>query len=1237
MKKTILACVALIGSLAMSAQRTNIVQPEKLDRGVIAVKTNSGVFVSWRYFASDDKALAFDVYRGDTKVNATPLKSCTNFTDPAGKAGDLYSVKAVLGSDVKETSAPVAAWDTFYKKIHLDRPAGGTSPAGGRAESRDYTYTPDDISVGDVDGDGEWELIVKWFPTNQADNGDQFRYTGNTILDCYKFDGTKLWRIDLGQNIRSGNHYTQFMVYDFDGDGKAELICKTAPGTIDGKNNPVLMGSDKVTDDYRTKSGSTAGVVVNGPEYLTVFNGQTGAQIHTIAYNPPRTIRTNSQWGDGNGNRCERYLACVAYLDGQKPSAVFCRGYYTAAYLWAVDFDGTQLKERWLHKSEQSGSGLYGEGAHSLTVGDVDGDGKDEIVYGAACLDDDGTVLYRTGAGHGDALHLTDMLPDHQGLEVFMPHEEKTKTWGTELRDAKTGEILYCELQKDLKDKEGKTGLDVGRGLAANISARYPGYETWSSTGNGVFNNGTVVGTSTPRSTNFRIYWDGDPQDELFDGRYSGSSYKSAPEIQKVRADLSKTDVLMTLSNYSNAGSCNTTKGTPNLQADLFGDWREEIILHDQSTESDLIIFTTTTPSDYRVPTLMQDRQYRLAVAWQNVGYNQPPHLSYNLEESFNRAGRVVVTEGTLSQVVDLGDAVRPVVFKVERATDVTVIGLPDGVTMEFDKSALTGKITGTPAEEGEYTFTLTTLGAEDGNDGYSEGTIKVRRNTNLKLAAQFEFEKAGETTVNNIYGTAKVEGTDASVVEGKKGNALSLGGNSYLSQEGYEFLDFGKKDFTIEMWLKSADDAAYIFQKGTMKGEHEGGPAGATGNWAGIEYKSGELRFAVDDGTKKSEYKWADGSKVFDDKWHHVVVIRDTYAKALSMYVDGEFVGSADDESGSVNCPDETMFIGCSANRDNTFAGLIDEFSIYQGVMSASKVKERYESTGTHLAYFAMDELGSTTPNRVYGEATVNGDGIEVVTGVKAGALNFNNTGYLTQPVYDAISMGEGDFTIEMWMKSTDEDGYLFCIGTHNKANVENGTGNWIGIERKKNDKNNYLCFSIDDDKDKSDCRLDDVDNIFDGNWHYVAAVRDFAAKTLTLYIDGVEKARATGVKTGALKQSENELMYIGGDDETSVSTGQDAHRTFAGTIDELVITPRALTAAEVAADYDMLKLSSIEDVEFNNANATYTVVDAMTGIIVRTAIGVDREDIMDGLGKGVYILVVEDGNSSKNYKFVK
>ena len=1208
MKKVFLSCMALLASLGLSAQYSHTIQAEKLDRGVVAVKTDGGVFVSWRSLIDDDKAMTFDVYRDGVKVNAEPLKSKTNLTDAAGTAGAKYTVKAIVDNKVVDTSKEVAAWETPYMRVHLDRPEGGISPAGGAKEQREYTYTPDDISVGDVDGDGEWELIVKWFPTNQADNGDQFRFTGNTILDCYKLDGRKLWRIDLGQNIRSGNHYTQFMVYDFDGNGKAELICKTAPGTIDGKGNAVLLGDAKVTDDYRKKSGNTAGIVIDGPEYLTVFDGMTGAEINTIEYNPPRTIKSfdKSGWGDANGNRCERYLAGVAYLDGEKPSAVFVRGYYTHAYVWAVDFDGTQLKERWLHKSEKKGDkSLYGQGAHSLTVGDVDGDGRDEIVFGSACLDDNGEVMYSTGFGHGDALHLAHMLPDREGLQVFMPHEDyKISKYCTHLRDAKTGEVLFTD--PGVND-------DNGRGLAANVSSRYRGYEWWSSKGSLWVDQAASTELKRP-SVNFRVYWDGDLLDELLDGT----------QITKPNDAMTSISTLVDFNRYSNAASCNGTKKTPNIQADLFGDWREEVILHDGSTESDLLIFTTTIPSAYKVPCLMQDRQYRVAIAWQNVAYNQPPHLSYNLEELFNTKGAVALTSGSLNQVIYLGDEIQPIEFTVKRATGVEASNLPSGLKLDFDPSTLIGRIYGKVSAVGDFTYTLTTTGANDDENTSVEGTIKVRQNTSLQLLAHYSFENAGETVKNDLNpeGAAAKSG-QGTTVEGKIGNALSLDGKACYVQKPYDLIDFADNSFTIEYWMNSSATAAYILHKGSISANKTNGDSG---HWVGMELKNGELRFAIDDNDEeggKTQLGWSDGQSVFDGKWHHVVAVRDVAAKMLFLYVDGQLVESCNDNTGTLKCGAEDFVIGnVNVGFDNPYKGLLDELSIYRGAMSASKVAEHFQATNSeYLAYFPMDEIGETTPNLVTGEATVKGEMVLSIDGKKAGAIELDGTNSLVQPMYDKINMGERDFTAEMWIKTTDSDGYAFCIGSHNKTNVEGGTGNWIGLEIK-----NGTHFTIDDDKTKTDCAAGDIN---DGEWHHIACVRDYAAKTMRLYIDGEEAAAKEGVATLGINCSATELLYIGADDE--------ANRNLSGAIDEFIIYPKAPSAEEVAEHYQLYRLSEIEDIIIGSANARYTVVNAMNGMIMRTAVGADREDILDGLAQGIYILVVEDGKSIESYKFVK
>lgn len=686
-RKLLYVALLMLGMSCMSvhpivAQNASSSYMEHLDRGVVALPAQGkGIFVSWRMLGTDSKNVCFDVVR-DGKVIASHIKA-TNYTDQDGTAAHTYQIVTYQempkadGIAPREVSQKVKPWADLYQSLPISRPKGGTTPDG-----RSYTYTPNDCSVGDVDGDGEYEIILKWDPSNSHDNSHN-GYTGDVIFDCYKLSGKKLWRINLGKNIRAGAHYTQFLVYDFDGDGKAEMICKTSVGSKDGKGkfvNEAATDEDIRSLDNKADYRNGAGRVQTGPELLTVFNGKTGQAIHTIWYNPNRAFGVGRQvaegeslkdgfpayssvWGDkGNyGNRGERYLAGVAFLDGKDhlPSAVMCRGYYTRSYLWAVDFDGKQLKTKWLHASTTSGT-AYAQGAHSLAVGDVDGDGCDEITYGSAAINNDGTLLYSTGLGHGDAQHLGDLDPDRPGLEYFMVHEEYP--YGSDLRDAKTGEILYRTLDRD----------DTGRGLAADIDANHRGYEMWSSDkpevrdckGNVIIEakdawkkrpaNGekrkrkpqmpqqgdwnsnektTFRAVSPMPAMNFRIYWDGDLQDELL---ANGRAPHFPPYLQKWNG---KEAVALPLSNgkqlfeMGHSVSCNWTKATPNLQADLFGDWREEVVYWDESDAAHLNIFTTNIPTDYRVPTLMHDHIYRMGVAWQNVGYNQPPHLGYYLPD----------------------------------------------------------------------------------------------------------------------------------------------------------------------------------------------------------------------------------------------------------------------------------------------------------------------------------------------------------------------------------------------------------------------------------------------------------------------------------------------------------------------------------------------------------------------------------------------------------------------------
>ncbi|MEZ2717872.1 rhamnogalacturonan lyase [Niallia circulans] len=586
---------------------------ESLNRGLIAVKVKNGVYIGWRLFGTDPEEISFNLYRDGIKVNPVPITSGTNYLDESGVEASIYQVCSIVDGKEQPCSEKAEVWETSFLTIPLNKPEGGITPDGVA-----YSYSANDASVGDVDGDGEYEIILKWDPSNSHDNAHK-GYTGNVYLDAYKLNSTHLWRIDLGRNIRAGAHYTQFMVYDLDGDGKAEVACKTADGTRDGEGK--VIGD--IGADYRNKDG----FILQGPEYLTIFDGMTGRELVTTDYDPPRG--KGEDWGDDEGNRVDRFLACIAYLDGERPSLVMCRGYYTRAVLAAYNWRDGELSKVWMFDSLAPGNeGYSGQGNHSVSVADVDDDGKDEIIYGSCVIDHDGTGLYKTGLGHGDAIHVGNFNPARPGLEIFQVHETP-QAMGTEIHDAKTGEILW-----GIPSTE-----DVGRGMAADIDPRYEGAEVWSSThwktgGAGLYSSsGEKISDLNPQSFNFAIWWDGDLLRELLDHDYCEETGIGVGKIDKWDYENGR---LVNILTADGTRSNNGTKGNPCLQADIFGDWREEVIWRtDDSTA--LRIYTTTDLTDHRIYTLMHDPNYRLAIAWQNVAYNQPPHpgffLGHNMEK----------------------------------------------------------------------------------------------------------------------------------------------------------------------------------------------------------------------------------------------------------------------------------------------------------------------------------------------------------------------------------------------------------------------------------------------------------------------------------------------------------------------------------------------------------------------------------------------------------------------------
>ena len=610
--------VALMGiassCLAQPPATSPARQMEGLGRGLVSINLGGGkVFLGWRLLGTDPDSISFNVYRATDrapaiKLNDRPLTDSTSFVDTSmsPEKTNTYIIRPVLEGREHEPGPPLMSPANAPIRPYLSVPL--RTPVG---------YSPNDASVGDLDGDGEYEIVL-----HQASNGrdnSQAGRTGEPILEAYKLDGTFLWRINLGKNIREGAHYTQFLVYDFDGDGKAEIVCKTADGTVDGLGK-VIGAADA---DWRNASG----YVLSGPEYLTVFDGLTGRALVTTDYLPPRGRATD--WGDAYGNRVDRFLACVAYLDGVRPSIVMCRGYYTRTVLVAWNWRDGRLTRVWTFDSDDGtpGNRAYrGQGNHNLSVGDVDADGKDEIVYGACCIDDNGKGLYSTGWGHGDALHLSDIDPDRPGLEVFDIHERPRHPNGAEFRDARTGQLLW-----------GKQSPDVGRGVAMDIDPRHRGYEMWASGNglNGLWNvKGKTISERKPRSCNFGVWWDGDLLREILNGnRITKWDWEQGAE----------TSLLVAEGCVAN----NSTKSTPCLCADLFGDWREEVVWR-TADNRELRIYTTTIPSAHRLPTLMHDPQYRLSVAWQNVAYNQPTQTGFYLGDGMKSPSRPAITTRTV-------------------------------------------------------------------------------------------------------------------------------------------------------------------------------------------------------------------------------------------------------------------------------------------------------------------------------------------------------------------------------------------------------------------------------------------------------------------------------------------------------------------------------------------------------------------------------------------------------------
>jgi autotransporter-associated beta strand protein len=576
---------------------------EALDRGVVAIKVSNGVYISWRLLEDELYGVEFNLYRDGAKINSSPITESTNYSDADGSVSSTYVVTKIKDGVEIESSNPVTVWDNQYLDVPVRTINGGYS-----------TYQINDGSVGDLDGDGQYEIVIKRLALDKSIESTDYNY-----LEAYELDGTLLWAINLGPNIYDGVE-VNFLVYDFDEDGKAEIATRTSEGTVDGIGDTIgdIDGDGKTNYRY---SITYYGYRSEGPDFISIFDGETGAEIVRDNYIALAPI---SQWGlpgmkiHQYAHRATKCMWTVAYLDGKHPSIVNARGIYERIKMEAWDFDGATLTKRWHFDSSPGGvpTEYHGQGNHNLSLADVDQDGKDEIVYASMVIDDDGTGLYSTGLGHGDALHVLDMDPDRPGMEIWGCHEEKPE-WGATYRDAKTGEIMLHYVH----------GKDLGRCAAGDITAEHKGAEMWAGTGDVFYNvKGEVIGNSPP-VVNFMIWWDGDLLREFCDHAWLGSTIGTGiGTISKYNGSSTLSTLLYASRTYSN----NYTKGTPVLQADIIGDWREEVIWRTDDNQN-IRIYSTIYPTTYRIPTLMQEPQYRLAVAWQNNSYNQPPHTGVYL------------------------------------------------------------------------------------------------------------------------------------------------------------------------------------------------------------------------------------------------------------------------------------------------------------------------------------------------------------------------------------------------------------------------------------------------------------------------------------------------------------------------------------------------------------------------------------------------------------------------------
>ena len=552
--------------LGWSAQRIE----EKLDRGLVATATDGGkVYLSWRLLRDDPQSVGFDVYRrtgtgSAEKINASLLTATTDYVDASAPNGQAVSwtVRAVVNGRVTGESAPASI-------------SGNRTPQSYRSIAlKSDVRSVDRVGIGDLNGDGTYDFVVK-HPSGSIDPG-RIRPSPDTYkIDAYNGKtGEFMWRIDLGWNINHGIWFSPMVVRDLDGDNKAEVCLRTAPYAA--------------TREQALDGG--VGVILQGPEYLSVYDGETGKEIDKVDWIERGKV---TDWADTTGNRSSRHMLGVAYLDGKTPSVLVVRGTYGLMKVDAWMLKNRKLEKVWRWTNERAPFKYQGQGQHSIKVGDIDGDGCDEILNGSIAIDNDGRTLWCTGLGHGDRFYLSDIDPDRPGLEIWYTIEDPHPQNGVSLWEAMTGNLIFG-LREPNKDNQ------IAGGLVGDIDPAYPGMECWGDKYFFTAGGKTIDGPVPPQ--NEIVWWDADDLRELHS-----------------RGVISKW-------NRTGGTELARTEGSVQHVADITGDWREEIVTF---TNGALRIYSTNVPAATRRVCLMQDPLYRNDVTHRSMGYTHVPMTSY--------------------------------------------------------------------------------------------------------------------------------------------------------------------------------------------------------------------------------------------------------------------------------------------------------------------------------------------------------------------------------------------------------------------------------------------------------------------------------------------------------------------------------------------------------------------------------------------------------------------------------